>query len=388
MKILYCAQAIRLDRSHGGATHAREVTNGLHALGHDLRVVGRGDYDTDLSHQFHARLTLTRTPPLATLLMTPSVRRIVRAWEPDVVMERYYTFAGGGMLAAHQRSIPSLLEVNAPVIDPPGSRKDRVDALLGRPMQRWANRQCTWATAIVTPLAATVPSHVHEKVVALPWGANVHLFDPDRYPVGETRVETLRRRYSIPHGAPVVGFTGSFRVWHGAADAVRAFHLIRQRIPDARLLFVGDGPERAAIERAIPPNDASQVIFAGAVPYEEVAPHLALVDVAVAPFAPRRHEPLRHFGFYWSPLKIYEALAMAIPVVTTDIPPLTDIVAGCGDATPEGDSTALADAVIALLQDEDRRRAAGRLGRERVIQRFSWEAHCRALDTTLRAMVA
>ncbi len=75
-------------------------------------------------------------------------------------------------------------------------------------------------------------------------------------------------------------------------------------------------------------------------------------------------------------------------MVTTDIPPLTDIVAGCGDATPEGDSTALADAVIVLLQDEDRRRAAGRLGRERVIQRFSWEAHCRALDATLRAMVA
>ena len=78
---------------------------------------------------------------------------------------------------------------------------------------------------------------------------------------------------------------------------------------------------------------------------------------------------------------------MRLPVVTTAVPPLTEIVAGCGAAVPEGDTAALADALITLLRDPAARAAMGARGREHVLAHYSWEAHCRALDGILRGMV-
>ncbi len=388
MKILYSALAVALDGSHGGATHVAEVTNGLAALGHDLWVIGRGNPANPPRH-LAARVTVSETPPSLGWMLTPTATRIVREWRPDAVMERFYTFAGGAMFAAHTHGIPALLEVNAPVVDPPGSRKERLDRAFGRPMRRWATQQCQWASAIVTPLATTVPAEMRERVMRLDWGANVSRFDPARFPHDGATAQTLRARYRIPDNAPVIGFHGSFRAWHGAADAATAFTEVRQTFPDARLLLIGDGPERAAIAAQVAASgDASHVICAGTVPYADIPAHLALCDVSVAPFAPRFHAPLQHFGFYWSPLKVWEAMAMGVPVVTTAIPPLTSIVAGCGATVPEGNIRALATAIgsILLLPATQRAAMAAR-ARERVVRDYSWAAHCVRLDDTLHAIL-
>jgi len=388
VKILYCALAVPLDGTDGGATHVAEVTNGLAARGHELWVIGRGD-EARAAPRLHARVTTVRTPRTAALLMMPTVRRTVATFRPDAVIERFYTFAGAGMLAAWQAGIPALLEVNAPVTDPPGSRKETLDCLTGRPMRRWATQQCRWADAIVTPLATTVPDAVRNRVVPLHWGANVVHFDPDAHPRTVPHIVNLRARLGLPPDAAVIGFHGSFRAWHGAADALRAFALVRQSCPNAYLLLIGDGPERAALERdARAGADAAHIRFTGAVPYAAMPDYLALCDVSVAPFAPRRYPSLTHFGFYWSPLKVWEAMAMRLPVVTTAVPPLTEIIADCGVAVPEGDRDALTAALTHLLMHPQERAAMGARGRERVVSQYSWEAHCLALESVLHTIVA
>ncbi len=387
MKILYCALAIDISGSHGGATHVREVTNGLAALGHEVRVIVRGTAAHRPRTRLNARVTYLTAPPKLAWAATPRVRQIVNDWQPDIIIERFYTFAGGGMLAAHTHTIPAILEVNAPVFDPPGSAKDRVDRCIGSAMRRWASQQCRWADAIVTPLATTVPAAVREKVIPLQWGANVQHFDPTHYARTGPAVQALRRRYDIAPDAPVVGFVGSFRTWHGAAEAIRAFPRVRAQVPDAALLLVGDGPERQTLERAVRVASQPGIAFTGAVPYHDVPLHLALCDVAVAPFVPSLHPPLRSFGFYWSPLKVFEAMAMTVPVVTTAVAPLTEIVRGAGIAVPERDTDALASAIVALLQDAERRAVMGAIGRARVVAEWSWEAHCRHLDTLMTTLV-
>lgn len=387
MKILYCALAIDIAGSHGGATHVQEVTNGLAALGHEVRVIARGTAPTNPHERLHARVTLLGPPPKLAWTVTPRVRQVAARWQPDIIMERFYTFAGGGIIAAHARAIPAILEVNAPIFDPPGSPKERVDRLTGHPMRRWATQQCRWANAIVTPLATTVPTEVRDKVIPLQWGANVRLFDPARYPRTASAAHDLRRRYGIPPHAPVVGFVGSFRAWHGAAEAMRAFRLVREQIPDAHLLLVGDGPERHMLEQTIRESSTAGVVFTGAIPYRDVPQHLAICDLAVTPFVPSLHAPLQCFGFYWSPLKVFEAMAMGIPVVTTAVAPLTEIVRGAGIAVPEQDTTALASAIVALLHDPQQRATMGAAGRARVVAEWSWAAHCRHLDAIMTNLV-
>ncbi len=383
MKILYCALAIHLDGTHGGATHVTEVANGLAELGHDLWVVGGGNGSQREPTDILGRVTRVPTPPKLAWLNTPRLRAIVTEWRPDIVMERFYTFAGGGIIAAHGCGIPAILEVNAPVFDPPGSPKDRIDRRTGGMMRRWATQQCRWADRIVTPIPTTVPPEVRDKVVPLAWGANVRQFDPARYPHAGMEARDLRQQYGIPTDAPIVIFVGSFRAWHGATEAIRAFRLTQQEIPDAYLLLVGDGPERAGLAQFVREQSAQHIVFTGAVPYRDVPRHLALADIAVAPFMPSLHPPLQHFGFFWSPLKVFEAMAMALPVVTTAVTPLTEIVRGAGIAVPEGDRSALTEAITALLNDPQRRAALGAEGRARVVSAWSWETHCRDLDAIM-----
>lgn len=186
MNILYVASGIPLPGSLGGSTHTLEVARGLVAHGHTVHVVAcsREGWSgpapfvrpvTSLYHGFY--LHHLDIPKSISFLNAPVIVRLARAIRPDIVMERYYNFAGGGLLAARALHVPAILEVNALMIDPPEVFKRRLDDWLGGPMRRWAVAQCRWAARIVTPLHTTVPPEIpREKIVELPWGANVERF--------------------------------------------------------------------------------------------------------------------------------------------------------------------------------------------------------------------
>jgi glycosyltransferase involved in cell wall biosynthesis len=113
---------------------------------------------------------------------------------------------------------------------------------------------------------------------------------------------------------------------------------------------------------------------------------LSLADIGVAPFDVASHTPLREFGFYWSPLKVFEYMAMALPVGTIDIPPLNEIVREGREGLlfPTGDIDRLASALARLSGDVGLRERLGGSARQRIVANYSWQAHCAALDGILR----
>jgi glycosyltransferase involved in cell wall biosynthesis len=376
VNILYVACGIPLPGTLGGSTHAREVARGLAERGHVVHVVAAP------AQQSLAPLAIPgvtvhtlAVPKLLSFLGDRQIDRWCGQIAPDVVMERYHNFAGGGLRAAARRGIPTVLEVNAAIIDPPAVLKRRIDDLLGGPLRRAAVAQCCLAGRIVTPLASTVPDAIaRERIVELPWGAAVERFTP----AGD---EPARPAHVV--------FLGSFRGWHGAADVVRACG----RLYDAGMQFgctlIGDGPERAAVE-SLAARWPGRFRFSGAVPYERVPALLAEATVGVAPFDTTRHPALRAAGFFWSPLKVYEYMAAGLPVVTTDLPPLNRIIrAGQeGELFAEGDVAALARALERLLRDPSRASALGRAARERVVAHYSWAWHCAELERIMQQLVA
>ncbi|HEX9370709.1 MAG TPA: glycosyltransferase, partial [Roseiflexaceae bacterium] len=158
MKILYIASGIPVPGTLGGSTHTLEVARGLAERGHTLHVVassregwgGIAPLFRPVSST-HAGFHLHHLdiPKAAALLGAPTILRLARAVSPDVIMERYYNFAGGGIWAARRLGVPSILEVNALIVDPPEVFKRRLDDRLGGPMRRWALAQCRWAGRIV-----------------------------------------------------------------------------------------------------------------------------------------------------------------------------------------------------------------------------------------------
>jgi glycosyltransferase involved in cell wall biosynthesis len=156
----------------------------------------------------------------------------------------------------------------------------------------------------------------------------------------------------------------------------------------ARFVFVGNGPEYAQV-RALAANHPD-IVFTGAQPYAEMPRILADADIGIAPFDTSAHPALQAAGFFWSPLKVHEYMAMALPVITSDITPLNQIVRHDheGLLVAEGDVNALADALVALLQDPARAQRLGMAGRARVVSHFSWQQHCAELERIMQGMLA
>jgi glycosyltransferase involved in cell wall biosynthesis len=393
MRILYVTAGIPVPGSVGGSTHVIEVCRGLAALGHHvLAIVGPADgVPPDLGGMSGGSVRIVNTPgsPALGLALLPLIAREAARFRPDAIMERYHNLAGAGLLYAKLRGLPSLLEINAPLYDPPGSRKDRLDRALGRSLRRWARWQARAADRLVTPLATTAGALARPgTIVELPWGANADLFDPAR--LDPALVAATRAELGIPAGAPVLAFSGSFRAWHGVEMLLDALETLLPARPALRAILIGDGAERPALVARVAGwgELGRRVIFTGRLPYPEVPRHLAVVDLGVAPFDPTRHAALRHFGFYWSPLKIFEYGAMGLPTVCPAIPPLDGIVRDGreGRTYPVGDRAGLAAAIGAVLDDPMGRRAMGASARRRASEEWSWAAHCRGLDRILRCL--
>src|SRR5688572_14573075 len=378
MRLLYVALDQRVPGTLGGSVHVRAVAEGLAALGHEVHVATRpgGPWPAG-SVRWHAM-----GPPLGRQelrwRMTTAVTDLARSIGAELVMERYYNFGGEGIFAARRLALPAVLEVNAPVIDYPGSLKSRVDRLLlVEPMRRWRDRICRNVDLFVTTTAEILPPWVDKRrVLEVEWGADVNHFTPDA---------AGRLPYERDPSRILCVFAGAFRSWHGVVHLSAALARLH-RAGETRFgaVFIGDGPERAAAERAA--RDVPGVIFTGALPHAMLPAALAAADIGVAPFDPTRHGPLR-LGFYWSPLKIFEYMAVGLPVVAPALPRLKRLI----EHDREGllyapDDPRELDRAIVELGDSGLRQRMGAAARARVARDFSWAAHCAKLDKRLKAL--
>ena len=326
------------------------------------------------------RLAAPFERPHLRLLRAAAVRRHAVDLAPDAIIERYHNFGGEGMLAAATVGAVAVLEVNAPVVDHPGSRKALLDrTLLVRPMQRWRERLCGLADLLVTPSARILPPGVApSRVLEVEWGA-----DTDRFRPGARGPVPFERR----PGETVVIFAGAFRAWHGApllAEAVAK--LERDGVCGVHAVFVGDGPERPRAEAAA--ASLGRVTFAGALPYDAMPACLAAADIGVAPFDAAAHPPLQ-IDFYWSPLKVFEYMAAGLPVVAPRLPRLAALVEDGRDGLLYDPARAdgLAEALRALLGNPERRQAKGRAARAHVERAYSWRAHFEQISPAITRLL-
>jgi glycosyltransferase involved in cell wall biosynthesis len=378
MRILYVASDQVVPGRTGGSVHVLEVARTLAAMGHELHVIvsarpGEVREEARFGVTWH-RIAWRPHHRIFRFRARATVGALLDRVRPDAVMERYYNFGGEGVLAARDRAIPSLLEVNSPVVDHPRSVKAWLDAaLLLRPMRSYREALCRQAAALVAPIPEIVPPFARDKTEIVTWGANVDAFHPSRRR-GETRA-----RLGLDASSVAVLFSGSFRPWHGVHVLEAAARRLAGR-SDLRFVLAGGGRAGSA------PGDGA--IRLGALPYDEMPELVAACDIGVAPYDTARHAQLS-LGFYWSPLKVFEYMASGLPTVTIRRPPLSTIVRDGEDGLlfDEGDAGDLARVLLRLAGDPDLRRRFGASARERVVERYSWERHCRQLDAVLRRIV-
>jgi len=300
---------------------------------------------------------------------------LLRAGPFDLLYERYSLWSEAGVAYAAARGVPSVLEVNAPLIEEQAEHR----GLHHRDLAEGVARRAFGAASLLVAVSEGVAAYLRGfpeaagRVAVVPNGVNVRRFRPGLPP----------ERVFEP-GAFVVAFVGTLKPWHGLPTLVEAFARLHEQHPEARLLVVGDGPERAGLEADLAARGLLSVAhLTGAVDPERVPALLAGCDAAVAPY-PARDD------LYFSPLKVYEYMAMGLPVVASRLGQLEEALTDGVDALlcPPGDADAFAAALARPLRDPALRTRLGRAAR-RAAEARSWDAvAARILDLALRREVA
>jgi len=187
----------------------------------------------------------------------------------------------------------------------------------------------------------------------------------------------LRKELGIKPDEHVVGVVSSLVPHEGIGTLLEATKLLRARGLPVRALIVGDGPERAALQRqaealglavGIAGRSGGAAIFTGRVPADKVREFHALLDVFVVPRTPDRVCQLV------TPLKPVEAMASGLCVVTSEVKALAEIIKPdvTGALTIPQDPVALADSLELLVCSPDIRRKLGEAAREWVARDRTW----------------
>ncbi len=164
-----------------------------------------------------------------------------------------------------------------------------------------------------------------------------------------------------PEGA-LIGIVATLRSWKGHRYLLEAFAGLADR--GARLLVVGDGPQREALEAlAGQLGIAARVRFAGN--QDDVAPWLQALDLFCLP----------SYANEGVPQALMQAMACGLPVISTPVGSIGEIVqdGDTGRLVPPEDAPALASAIEALLADPALRGRLGTNARAAALQRFGEE---------------
>jgi glycosyltransferase involved in cell wall biosynthesis len=205
-------------------------------------------------------------------------------------------------------------------------------------------------------LRARTPRPVH----SLPDAVDLREFAPP----APDAVAALRRQVGIPAGRDVVGYVGLLAEYQGVGHILYAARQVIERRPNTHFLIMGyPGLERYR-KQAHDLQILDRVTFTGRVPYDQLATHLALVDVAVS----AKLSATEGNG------KLLNYMAMGLPAVAYETAVARELLGPLGTYAPPGDITALAEAMRGLLDDRTRRAALGPQLRARVEREFTWDA--------------
>jgi len=174
--------------------------------------------------------------------------------------------------------------------------------------------------------------------------------------------QDVRRRLGFAEGDTVIGTVATLRPIKGLDDLIAAASDLAPKHPAMRVLLVGDGPHRGALEtKARTAGLEQRIRFAGS--QNDVPSFLAAMDIAVLPSLAE--------GFSNA---LLEYMAAGLPIVATDVGGNREALGETGLLVPPGQPEALAEAIARLVRDPELRRRLGAAAQDRVRSQFGIDA--------------
>lgn len=376
MRLLYlsCDPGIPVLGHKGASVHVRELATALSDLGADVAIASpRTEPAGDV---LEASVELMSIPPIPTKASEADLRAahetqreaiadVARSFGAEAIYERYSLFGAAGVEVAVSLGIPHVLEVNAPL----RAEARRFRTLPHRELAAEIERSVFRGTDRVLAVSSTLRRWLEaEGVESGRIEVVPNAIAPDR----------IGRRQPRDDDEFVLGFCGSLKAWHGIDVLLEAFAIALAAEPTLRLEVVGSGPLDYLLGSANLP--AGRVRAFGALPHAEALERLRRWDVGVAPYLPLE-------GFYFSPLKVVEYMAVGICPVASALGDLPALLSGGGRGVlvPAGDARRLGSVFLELAHDRERAAELGRRARKYVLDAHTWERNARVALDSFRA---
>jgi glycosyltransferase involved in cell wall biosynthesis len=344
---------------NGVALTVQGLEQGLRDRGHEVMLVRprQANESPDATGNEHELLVrgapLPRYPGLR--LGLPAMRKLVGQWQktrPDAIYVATEGPLGWSALRAARRlGIAASTGFHTRFDE---YMRDYGAAFLAQTALRWMRRFHNGANATLVPtreLQQFLQEHGFNDVVLLPRAVDTKLFDPAR------RDQSLRMQWGAGEDGVVAVYVGRIAAEKNLDLAVRAFRQLQEELrrnsrPEARFVWIGDGPARAKLQQ-----DNPDFIFCGIRREESLAKHFASGDLFIFP----SHSET--FGNV-----TLEAMASGVPTIAFDYGAAREHLRDGvhGSAIADGDDDGFVRAVVRIGTEPALRMAMSRAGREAV----------------------
>ncbi len=376
MKILYITY---VKPGTGGWIHATQFVKAVDVTGDELHVFPPMEEPKQMSAGASAPPARGRFREIRVLVnaffrkILPEFREIRRV-RPDAVILRAGSYFSSVVLC-RLMGIPVVLELNGPVLEQRFLPKEKQLRCLK--FWQWFEKNILigWPNH-VTVVSETLRQYYlgwgvdPDKVSTVPNGVDVEEFFPQD-------CNQIRHELGL-EGKTVVGFSGHFSPWHGLPLLVEAMENVLARFPDVVLMLMG----KPNVGFTMPDLPRDRVITTGYVSHKDMPRYLAAVDVFAVPY------PKMEL-FYFSPLKMFEAMAMENAVVASAQGQILDLVQDgeTGLLFSPGDGAALEEKLLKACADSALRQSLGANARQLMEKEFTWKMNGkRMVQSCQRAM--
>ena len=366
---------VTMGTSGGAISHIRGFLYGLIAGGRICRVfsgtrLAQDAFATEIVDPGRRAYFFREAAMLSyNLTFTRGVQEYLASASPGAFYQRHCRFSIAGALLSRRLKVPLILEYNGPE----GWIADHWDPT---PFRSWV-RLCEevslrCATRIIVVSEALRAELTQRGIPADRIRVNPNAVDPEYFCPGRRR-ESGRRELGVEPDEVLVGFAGSFSLWHGIEVLEQAIVRLLNGRPPCRLRFVlmGTGLLLGEMRSGLAAYESTrEVMFTGLLPSDKVVEYLDACDVLVSPHIPMP-DGSRFFG---SPTKLFEYMAMGKGIVASRLEQLAEVLEHERTAllVSPGDVDELAGAILDLAVNREKREALGDAARRAAVERHSW----------------